>query len=504
MVSGTVNVSIARLPLITTIIATLAYSWAPFELRLRHLDLEHLGPVFQPVHTVGQLLDLAPHFLLFTCLGALVVFSGRRELGIRTSFVWLACLALMVETVQLFMSGRHAQVFDAFAHLSGALAGILVGRRLQPHLSSPTRWPRWERFVHIGVFSVATMAWILAVWLPILGTYSLGTWDRSFPLMIANEDGGGRAWLGEIRYVALYDRALGPPEARWCFTTIGDSDPARDREPIGLLAGYDFTLPKGRSISPEPASPAVLDVNDSNQIYQGRGSGLVLARPTSISTNGPVPDLTDRLSQHGAFAVEAWGRPKDLTQSGPARIVSLSSGPWRRNFTLAQERRNLVFRVRNGISGPNGTKFELEARAVLTEGLHHIVASYDHGVSALFLDGRAISPVRDLRAPGLILGLGDRPQSEVAVALLCLFPLAVSARALLNTRHQLLVALPVVILLGVSPQLVPDPVNAEATHWVRLGCFVLAFCAAAVLSRLCGPSQGSDTSLCKPRMERGF
>ena len=48
-------------------------------------------------------------------------------------------------------------------------------------------------------------------------------------------------------------------------------------------------------------------------------------------------------------------------QVGPARIVTLSGGTNRRNFTLGQEGENLVFRLRTPLAGDNGTPPELES-----------------------------------------------------------------------------------------------------------------------------------------------
>jgi hypothetical protein len=43
------------------------------------------------------------------------------------------------------------------------------------------------------------------------------TWDPSYPLVVANEVGGGREWLGELHLIAIYDRALDSEEVRQNF-----------------------------------------------------------------------------------------------------------------------------------------------------------------------------------------------------------------------------------------------------------------------------------------------
>jgi hypothetical protein len=68
--------------------------------------------------------------------------------------------------------------------------------------------------------------------------------------------------------------------------------------------------------------------------------------------------------------------------------VSYSHGPHRRNFTLAQEKRDLVFRLRTPLSGTNGTNPELQTdNQPLGLGIQHIVATYRDNLEVLYLNG---------------------------------------------------------------------------------------------------------------------
>jgi hypothetical protein len=44
------------------------------------------------------------------------------------------------------------------------------------------------------------------------------TWDSSLPIVVANEVGGGREWLGELHLIAVYDRALRADQVQQNFT----------------------------------------------------------------------------------------------------------------------------------------------------------------------------------------------------------------------------------------------------------------------------------------------
>jgi hypothetical protein len=49
---------------------------------------------------------------------------------------------------------------------------------------------------------------------------ALENWDSAFPLVLGNEAGEAKPWAGVIRFVALYDRALGPAEVKQAFDSL--------------------------------------------------------------------------------------------------------------------------------------------------------------------------------------------------------------------------------------------------------------------------------------------
>jgi hypothetical protein len=75
------------------------------------------------------------------------------------------------------------------------------------------------------------------------------------------------------------------------------------------------------------------------------------------------------------LAIKLAGHQTD--QRGPARIVSLSGGTDRRNFTLAQGGNSLVFRLRIPLTGENGAH-ELVAPGVFwTTEIQTLIITYD-------------------------------------------------------------------------------------------------------------------------------
>jgi hypothetical protein len=257
-------------------------------------------------------------------------------------------------------------------------------------------------------------------------------WQQDERLYIGNEATRDRSWLGEIRYVGIYGRALTAEQRQLAHATL---DVTRDRsyiESTKLLIGYNFMhKPDGR-ISPEGLlnSPDLTLELPGNCSWGGEGTGVLLAEPALIASRGPASALTNAILSSEAFTIEAWVRPLSEDQGGPARIVSLSENAYFRNFTLGQQNADLVFRVRNGINGENGRNRELHSRGALGTKLQHIIATYDHGVSSVFRDGELAPPVIDLREPVIYLGLGATTYGRLAAGLLLTIMIALPVTAL--------------------------------------------------------------------------
>ncbi len=116
----------------------------------------------------------------------------------------------------------------------------------------------------------------------------------------------------------------------------------------------------------------------------------------------------------GRVGIELEVTPSVAAQTGPARILSVSMDPWRRNLTIAQEHRDLVVRVRRHGASQNGTPpfvvpdvFERAQPVridVALDGDGMRVAV--DGVARLSV-GWAASPPFELWDPGYPIGLGN-------------------------------------------------------------------------------------------------
>lgn len=94
--------------------------------------------------------------------------------------------------------------------------------------------------------------------------------------------------------------------------------------------------------------------------------------------------------QSHQLAVEARITPARPGQTGPARIISFSTDPYHRNFTIGQEGDKLVFRLRTPRTGENGMNPETTLCRLRAGKTHHVIVSYSPGRLTCYLDGRRV------------------------------------------------------------------------------------------------------------------
>ena len=178
----------------------------------------------------------------------------------------------------------------------------------------------------------------------------MDSWDAGFRLALANELTEDRPWLGEYRLVALYDQALTAEEVQRRFTEGSRSVPA------GAVVLYTFTAGAGDVVGDASRARGgiTLRISDPSAVEWLKDGGLAVRAPVLIASNGPATALTDAITRSQAITSEAWVKPVDYAQAGPARIVTLSQDPVRRNLTLGQQGDGYEVRLRTTATSDNG------------------------------------------------------------------------------------------------------------------------------------------------------
>lgn len=92
----------------------------------------------------------------------------------------------------------------------------------------------------------------------------------------------------------------------------------------------------------------------------------------------------------GQLTIEAVIEPDDLKQNGPARIVTFSSSPGERNFTLGQQDDRLIFRLRTPATGLNGVQPEVSLCHIAAGQPQHVAVTYRPGEMVAYLNGSQV------------------------------------------------------------------------------------------------------------------
>ncbi|MBN2581870.1 MAG: hypothetical protein JXL80_02305 [Planctomycetes bacterium] len=105
----------------------------------------------------------------------------------------------------------------------------------------------------------------------------------------------------------------------------------------GLQALYTFEEGSGAAVHDvsNVGTPLDLVVADTGAVTWGSGI-LAVNSATMIASPGAATKLVDACQPTGSMSIEAWIKPANVTQDGPACIVTMSADHDNRNFTLGQ------------------------------------------------------------------------------------------------------------------------------------------------------------------------
>ena len=157
-----------------------------------------------------------------------------------------------------------------------------------------------------------------------------------------------------------------------------------------LLALYDFEERAGHIVHDRSRSGQPLDLHITTpQAIRWQAGALVTSGTAAIASPGPAKKIVDAVKQSQAVTIEAWVKPASDAQKGPARIVSLSADPSRRNFTLGQDGNRYDVRFRAAATDENGNPSLPSPDGSLTTELTHVVYRRDaDGRTTIHINGK--------------------------------------------------------------------------------------------------------------------
>lgn len=323
-------------------------------------------------------MDVFLNFLLFipTGIGCAAMLKESRRPDYLIPMLLGFALTGFIETAQFLLPGRFPSMADVLSNTAGCVAGAWLFNHRRAFIP-----PVLSRFLYslrastVLVAAGIYAALILASSLWLQSRMTLTNWNSSYHLLLGNEHHSERHWQGQIHNVTILDRAVSKAEA----SEILSGAKVLDAE---ALAHIEIA-----SADSMPKTEGLLSEMICGGCAQGDSPHSMFGRHHWFISREPATELSQKICNSGQFTVVAEFQTNNVGQIGPARIISLSRNAWRRDFTIAQNKQKLVFRVRNGVTGLNGRFPDLWTSKLLRPGKwHRIVATYDGQRQALFVD----------------------------------------------------------------------------------------------------------------------
>lgn len=195
---------------------------------------------------------------------------------------------------------------------------------------------------------------------------------------IAPED--DRTWLGDIYLIAVYDRMLRGDEIKVNFDAGYNGN---SRVTKNLIALWNFN----GNYDDQTENPLNFAYYPSGTTEWIEGGGIRINESTTLSTASPNK-VVDAIKASSAFTAEVWIKPANLTQSGPARIFTISQNSGVRNFTLGQQGTEYRARCRRLGTTDQGTPALIAPAGSVELNLQHVVyAIDDRGAATIYING---------------------------------------------------------------------------------------------------------------------
>jgi hypothetical protein len=146
-----------------------------------------------------------------------------------------------------------------------------------------------------------------------------------------------------------------------------------------VIAKYEFRTGSGNTAFDTSGVEPALDLTLSGGVNWVGGFGIQLTDGKAQGSTSDSRKLHDLITATSEFSIEAWVAPANVTQEGPARIVSYSGGPTQRNFTLGQTLYSYDALLRTTNTNANGEPAltTSDADQDLQAALQHVVINYD-------------------------------------------------------------------------------------------------------------------------------
>lgn len=179
-------------------------------------------------------------------------------------------------------------------------------------------------------------------------------------------------------------------------TVESPPDPPDGRVTNGLQALYTFDEGSGQTVAviSGVGTPLNLEISSGSDITRLPGGGLAINSSSVIASSAPASKIINACQLSNELTLEAWITPANITQDGPARIMTLSADAYSRNFNLGQGQSGnkpaTVFdvRVRTTETNANGVPSLTSPTGSAASTLTHVVYTLAaNGQRRIYLNG---------------------------------------------------------------------------------------------------------------------
>lgn len=167
----------------------------------------------------------------------------------------------------------------------------------------------------------------------------------------------------------------------------------------GLAVLYRFDEGRGENIYDVSGVGKPLDLRITEPTKTSwLKPGLKISSSTAVVSNGPAEKINEACRKTNQISLEVWIKPGNISQKGPARIVSISQNAYSRNTTLGQGLWGTLpsdlfdVRLRTTERSANGMPSLSSPAGSLDLTLRHIVFTRDAaGNARIYIDGTIIT-----------------------------------------------------------------------------------------------------------------
>ena len=177
------------------------------------------------------------------------------------------------------------------------------------------------------------------------------------------------------------------------------------RHESNQIALYEFKTGSGSTAFDTSGVEPAINLALSGDYSWVNGWGIEFRDGKAQGPTSGSQKLTAMIQSTGEYSIEAWVTPANVTQTGPARIISYSAGTGARNFTLGQSLYNYEFLHRSGTTDVNGEPSLATADddEDLQATQQHVVITFDSvNGRRIYVNGRDTGNIDSSAAGSLI------------------------------------------------------------------------------------------------------